>query len=325
MSKNIVVLLVILAIAFTTGLLVSLGKFAFASGFFTISFSILLIQSYLQVYARLKEESESSVNRHVYFLCSVSMVVNFVGVLFKVMHWPFAGPIFIISMTSVIICGIAVSGFYLVEKISDKKPSPIPYLFLLIPFLFFIVTSVTRMFLVENSLQETMANKMLARHADIELLITKQEDLNNMHNYFKDPNSLASTDTISQVYSTTLLLGDLLESIESRLEEMSGGRGENGELNGKTETTSVEIYLNGTVGSENGYAYKLEEKMIEYYSLIGQPFPFNKTNHSFVDHYFPRNTTLAESLLTLSQLRLTVLQLEQEYYINKMKNQDSQN
>src|SRR5688572_16828414 len=74
----------------------------FVALFFTIGSTLLLVNIYIKLYAKLKEEPLSGLNITAYTLSAVPLVLALPGFFMKIMHMPGAGVFLIISYVSII-------------------------------------------------------------------------------------------------------------------------------------------------------------------------------------------------------------------------------
>lgn len=286
---------------------------------FTLSTGIIMIRQYLQIHALIKEEITTSWTDIAYVIGFISIIFIIVGYLFRIMHWPFAGPLFILATAGVIITAIFTAIAYLSAR--SIKHNPLPYLLLLIPFMVVFCTTLIRA--GSDDKRIATINRIIIQDELAQIQASKQSKLNTLI-FASVPDSI--NDSLSIIHNESMELRKYMHSLRDKLIEVTGGREEDGEYKGKMEATAVIVYLIGTEGAHNGEAYELEEKLKAFYALCGKRFEISHSPKGIqaIDRYFPYPITMGEAMLTISHLELSALQVEEEYLLEHLKNQDSQ-
>ncbi|HXA03039.1 MAG TPA: hypothetical protein VNW99_13685 [Cytophagaceae bacterium] len=245
------------------------------------------------------------------------------------MHWPFAGPILILSVIVCLIPLLLLIIDVVINYKSVKTSYGYSYLLILLPSLLFLQTNLGIFYKDINS-KDMIALKQTDDHR--QLYCNRQDKINCLfiERNFKEDS------LITKIYKTTEELLSLIDETRNKLIASTGGYIEgdkNGMYKGAREKTTVEVMMVGA--SKNGRAYELKSVLEAYTSLLNKNIADNafliipialdaKDDPVVTDWDLKRKdfaslnfseVTMLQALSKLSQLELEVIIAEKDFLL----------
>lgn len=119
----------------------SLGN-PYSSIFFMLVYVSLQLSLYASFYKNLKQEEQYLNNTKgqniIIGLSGIVLVTIVISLLFKIMHWPFAGPLYILTMLVSVICALYIAFDAFANYRKTKTTYGAQYLLLILPSIIFI-------------------------------------------------------------------------------------------------------------------------------------------------------------------------------------------
>ena len=261
----------------------------------------------------------------------LGLFVMLFGLTFKIMHWPFTGPIIILGMVA---SGIPLIFFIMDVIINYRKTKTsygYSYLIILLPAFVFIQTNIGKFFSDGNP-NDMIVLKQTDDHRQFYSSIQDQKNsLFIERNFEKDT-------LVTKIHKTTENLLSFIYETRKKLITSTGGY-INGDwfrmYKGAEEKITVEVFMVGSQGSGHGRAYRLKNMLDSYCSLLNQNIPDSsfritlmalnaKVDPSVLDPTLKRkdfaelnfsNVNMLQAMNRLSQFELEVIIAEKEFLL----------
>jgi hypothetical protein len=299
---------------------------------------IFLVYSIYAAFAKNIKEENLYIN--VTVLQNISMGVSsaalmamVIGLTFKVMHWPFAGPILLLSM---LMSAIPLLIFILDVILNYKKIKTsygYSYLIILLPAFVFIQSNLGK-FISDGSSRDLMVLKNLDDHKQY----CAHKLTSNLNTIVAE--NFKNDTAINNVHSETIKTIEYINKLRRNLINTTGGYEEGSRSYvGAKEKTAVELILVGAEGPKSGRGYDLKKKLdhyihilnkriidsvsrIRFIALDGKDDPSFETQYTksdFAELQF-KDINMIQAMNKLSQLELEVLMAEQQFLLYYQSN-----
>lgn len=297
----------------------------------------LQLSLYSSFYKKLKEEelylNNTEGQNIIIGLSGIVLATTVISFLFKIMHWPFAGPLKFLGMVVSVICAayIAIDAFLNYKK--TKTTYGAQYLLLILPSLIFMQANVPGK---NYSDEKFLAN--IQRNYD-----SKMSDISDLEykNHRIISNYLSGDSTVNKIHNNTAKTMVYVDKIRQMLIDTTGGVNNDGKYAGRFQKDLIEVIMIGSEGSRTGKAYRLQNELNSYCQLLNSYLPdssvkirniaLDAKDDKSVQKYSEHSSknfaelnfeeiNLMEAIDKLSYMELRVAMAEQEFLLAYMAN-----